>query len=211
MGWPAAATRFDGRTAGDAQYCSWRCRRQPAPTTELAEAAANAAGGKAPATPGSQRDFTQNVGDIVYFSTDSTDLTPEATADAAEAGAVAAAVSAVHDHDRRPRRRARHARVQHRARRQARDVGAQLSGAERHQRRRASAPSRTARSGRSPFATTSRAGRRTAARRPCSTRAPPATSRARRPSVFSKTPAPPGVFAFEVSPGTGVSSKQMPF
>ena len=31
------------------------------------------------ATPGSQRDFTQNVGDIVYFSTDSIDLTPEAT------------------------------------------------------------------------------------------------------------------------------------
>ena len=31
-----------------------------------------------PATPGSQRDFVQNVGDIVYFTTDSTDLTPEA-------------------------------------------------------------------------------------------------------------------------------------
>src|SRR5258706_10901395 len=31
-----------------------------------------------PATPGSQRDFVQNVGDIVYFSTDSVDLTPEA-------------------------------------------------------------------------------------------------------------------------------------
>jgi peptidoglycan-associated lipoprotein len=35
-------------------------------------------GGRGPATPGSQRDFAQNVGDIVYFSTDSTDLTPEA-------------------------------------------------------------------------------------------------------------------------------------
>ena len=36
------------------------------------------AGGKyGNATPGSQRDFTQNVGDIVYFSTDQTDLTPE--------------------------------------------------------------------------------------------------------------------------------------
>ena len=41
------------------------------------EASLNAAG-KSPATPGSQRDFTQNVGDIVYFSTDQTDLTPEA-------------------------------------------------------------------------------------------------------------------------------------
>ncbi len=34
--------------------------------------------GKGPATPGSQRDFAQNVGDIVYFSTDSTDISPEA-------------------------------------------------------------------------------------------------------------------------------------
>ena len=33
---------------------------------------------RGPATPGSQRDFVQNVGDIVYFTTDSTDLTPEA-------------------------------------------------------------------------------------------------------------------------------------
>jgi peptidoglycan-associated lipoprotein len=35
-------------------------------------------GGRGPATPGSQRDFVQNVGDIVYFSTDSSELTPEA-------------------------------------------------------------------------------------------------------------------------------------
>lgn len=34
--------------------------------------------GRGPATPGSERDFVQNVGDIVYFSTDSSDLTPEA-------------------------------------------------------------------------------------------------------------------------------------
>jgi peptidoglycan-associated lipoprotein len=31
-----------------------------------------------PATPGSARDFAQNVGDIVYFSTDQVDLSPEA-------------------------------------------------------------------------------------------------------------------------------------
>ena len=31
-----------------------------------------------PATPGSARDFSQNVGDLVYFSSDATDLTPEA-------------------------------------------------------------------------------------------------------------------------------------
>lgn len=40
---------------------------------------AGLANGKgAPATPGSARDFSQNVGDIVYFSSDSSDLTPEA-------------------------------------------------------------------------------------------------------------------------------------
>ena len=33
--------------------------------------------GGPPATPGSARDFSQNVGDIVYFSSDSSDLTPE--------------------------------------------------------------------------------------------------------------------------------------
>lgn len=38
----------------------------------------NANGGGAPAKPGTRRDFSQNVGDIVYFTTDSTDLTPEA-------------------------------------------------------------------------------------------------------------------------------------
>jgi len=31
-----------------------------------------------PVVPGTARDFSVNVGDIVYFSTDSTDLTPEA-------------------------------------------------------------------------------------------------------------------------------------
>ena len=34
--------------------------------------------GAGSATPGSQRDFAQNVGAIVHFSTDQTDLTPEA-------------------------------------------------------------------------------------------------------------------------------------
>ena len=43
------------------------------------EAALNGNGKYGSATPGSQRDFSQNVGDIVYFSTDSVDLTPEAT------------------------------------------------------------------------------------------------------------------------------------
>jgi len=34
--------------------------------------------GKGPVVPGTQRDFTINAGDIVYFSSDSSDLTPEA-------------------------------------------------------------------------------------------------------------------------------------
>ncbi|MFM7084563.1 MAG: peptidoglycan-associated lipoprotein Pal [Hyphomicrobium sp.] len=34
--------------------------------------------GKGPVTPGSHRDFSVNVGDIVYFSSDSSDLSPEA-------------------------------------------------------------------------------------------------------------------------------------
>ena len=45
---------------------------------ELQPDASLASGKGGPATPGSQRDFVQNVGDIVYFSTDSPELTPEA-------------------------------------------------------------------------------------------------------------------------------------
>lgn len=42
------------------------------PTAQLAPGA----GG--PVVPGTQRDFSVNVGDIVYFTTDSSDLSPEA-------------------------------------------------------------------------------------------------------------------------------------
>ena len=35
--------------------------------------------GNGAVTPGTHRDFSVNVGDIVYFTTDSTDLSPEAT------------------------------------------------------------------------------------------------------------------------------------
>jgi peptidoglycan-associated lipoprotein len=52
------------------------CTNTPKPENELAGSGAGGRGG--PATPGSARDFSVNVGDIVYFSTDSTDLTPEA-------------------------------------------------------------------------------------------------------------------------------------
>ena len=40
----------------------------------------NPGDGKGPVTPGTQRDFSVNVGDLVYFSSDSTDLTPESQA-----------------------------------------------------------------------------------------------------------------------------------
>lgn len=49
-----------------------------AQTPDAEDAKLGQFGKNAPATPGSARDFSQNVGDIVYFSTDATDLTPEA-------------------------------------------------------------------------------------------------------------------------------------
>lgn len=52
------------------------CSNSPKP--EDAKLGPGGYGKGAPATPGSARDFSQNVGDIVYFSTDQTDLSPEA-------------------------------------------------------------------------------------------------------------------------------------
>jgi peptidoglycan-associated lipoprotein len=54
------------------------CSNTPKPEDQLTQGGLGANGKGAPATPGSQRDFSQNVGDIVYFSTDQVDLTPEA-------------------------------------------------------------------------------------------------------------------------------------
>jgi peptidoglycan-associated lipoprotein len=48
------------------------CSNTPKPESDLA------GGRNSPATPGSPRDFSSNVGDIVYFSTDQTELSPEA-------------------------------------------------------------------------------------------------------------------------------------
>lgn len=53
------------------------CSNTPKPEDTLA-GGLGANGGRGSATPGSAKDFSQNVGDIVYFSTDQTDLTPEA-------------------------------------------------------------------------------------------------------------------------------------
>lgn len=49
------------------------CSNTPKPEGDL-----TGNGRNSPATPGSTRDFATNVGDIVYFSTDQTDLSPEA-------------------------------------------------------------------------------------------------------------------------------------
>jgi peptidoglycan-associated lipoprotein len=54
------------------------CSNTPKPEDQLTQGGLGANGKGAPATPGSARDFSQNVGDLVYFSTDQTDLTPEA-------------------------------------------------------------------------------------------------------------------------------------
>lgn len=47
------------------------CSSSPKPETDLA------GGNNSPATPGSLRDFAVNVGDLVYFASDSSDLSPE--------------------------------------------------------------------------------------------------------------------------------------
>ena len=48
------------------------CSRQPQQAREYG------LGGEGPATPGSSRDFSSNVGDVVHFQVDSAKLTSEA-------------------------------------------------------------------------------------------------------------------------------------
>lgn len=50
----------------------------PRPDGELGPGASRMGRDGKPVIPGTARDFSINVGDIVYFSTDSSDLTPEA-------------------------------------------------------------------------------------------------------------------------------------
>ncbi len=52
------------------------CSQVPPPASNLTGDGNDANGG--PVSPGSSRDFSVNVGNIVYFTTDSTDLTPDA-------------------------------------------------------------------------------------------------------------------------------------
>jgi peptidoglycan-associated lipoprotein len=55
------------------------CSNTPKPEDQLGQNGAGGPGGRGvAATPGSAKDFSANVGDIVYFSTDQTELSPEA-------------------------------------------------------------------------------------------------------------------------------------
>jgi peptidoglycan-associated lipoprotein len=68
--WRTAGTRLAAAVAVALLLAG--CSNTPKPEGDFA------GGRNSPATPGSSRDFAVNVGDIVYFSTDSTDLSPEA-------------------------------------------------------------------------------------------------------------------------------------
>jgi hypothetical protein len=86
------------------------------------------------ATPGSQQDFVVNVGDRVFFESDQTELSPQAIATLEKQAQWLQTYNRYSFTDRRPCRRARHPRIQHRARRTPRPVGAQLSRLARHRR-----------------------------------------------------------------------------
>ncbi len=102
---------------------SWRrSRLRAAPNKPIKVRMAGAA------APGSQQDFVVNVGDRVFFETDSSELTGSGARDARQAGAVAQQLQPLRLHRRRSCRRARHARIQHRARRPPRRDGAPISG-----------------------------------------------------------------------------------
>ena len=123
------------------------------------------------AVPGSQQDFVVNVGDRVFFESDSTELTHAIARDARQAGAVAADLQSQHLHRRGPRRRAWHARIQHRARARTAPRPCATISHRAASIRRACARFPTARSVRSRSATTSRVGRRIAAPSRCSAQA----------------------------------------
>ena len=61
------------------------------------------------ATPGSQQDFVVNVGDRVFFESDSSELTPQSRATLEKQAQWLQQLSDVCLHHRRPCRRARHA------------------------------------------------------------------------------------------------------
>ena len=74
-------------------------------------------GGAGAATPGSAQDFTVNVGDRIFFDTDSSSIRADAQATLARQAQWLNKYAQLRDHRRRPCRRARHARIQPGARR----------------------------------------------------------------------------------------------
>ena len=127
--------------------------------------------GKGPVTPGTQRDFTVNVGDLVYFSSDSTDLTPEAqqTLQKQAQWLKQYPQFSVMIEGHADERGTREYNIALGARRA---TTVRNTPPNTGPRPRASAPSPSARRSRWRSATTSPAGRRTGARRRCSTAAP---------------------------------------
>ena len=65
------------------------------------------------AAPGSQQDFVVNIGDRVFFETDSSELTSRAREALDKQSAMAQSLQPVRVYHRGARRRTRHARVQH--------------------------------------------------------------------------------------------------
>ncbi len=122
--------------------------------------------GSGRASPGSRKDFKSGARDMVYFSSDSSDLTRRRSRRSRNRRA-AAAISAIPDHGRRPRRRTRHARIQSGARCTARPVVRNYLARQGvpHARMRTISYGKERRS---PCAMIFRAGRRIGARRPCS-------------------------------------------
>jgi peptidoglycan-associated lipoprotein len=74
------------------------------------------------------QDFTVNVGDRIFFDTDSSVIRADAQQTLGAPGSVAEPASRLFHHHGRPCRRARHARIQPRAGRPARGAGARLPG-----------------------------------------------------------------------------------
>ncbi len=120
------------------------------------------------AAPGSPQDFAVNVGDRVFFETDSSELTSDRPGDARQAGALADAICALYISPSKamPTSAARANIISRSAPegpRRSRNIWPPAASP-----RRACIRSAMARNGRSRCATTSPAGRRIAARSRCS-------------------------------------------
>ena len=97
------------------------CANNP---NQMAGANAGLAGS---AAPGSAQDFVVNVGDRVFFESDSTELTPQSVAILDKQAEWLQRYNRYAFTVEGPCGRARHARIQHRARRAARPGGPRLS------------------------------------------------------------------------------------